>query len=164
MKKIIFLMAVVLMSTLQANAQKPKIADKELLGTWTLEWMQYDGEKRITCGKGTSYTSFKYYGANGEYACAEIALSKDGKVKVLPHEYGTYSYKDGWYIEMGRKPARNDILVMKDNTHFHGRWMNRTEAWKKTPLSQKVVKYILDCCKSLNTPADVQQEIKKQLF
>ena len=164
MKKLMFMMAVVLMSTLQANSQKTKVADKELIGVWTMEWMQYDGEKKIMCGKGQNYTSFKYYGANGEYACSEIALSKDGKVVVMPHEYGTYSFKDGWYIEMGRKPARNDILILKDNTHFHGRWMNRTEAWKKTTLSPNVVKYILDCCKTKSTPADIQQEIKKQLF
>ena len=163
MKKVMLVIAVALMSVLQVNAQT-KVADKELLGAWMMEFMQYDGEKKVMCGKGTNYSSFKYYGANGEYACCEIALSKDGKVTLMPHEYGTYSYKDGWYIEMGRTPARNDILVMKDKTHFHGRWMNRTEGWKKVNLPQNVVRFIVDCCKSKTVPADIQQSIKQNMF
>ena len=93
MKKGMFMMAVVLMSALQVNAQT-KVADKELIGTWMLESMQFDGEKKTLCGKESGYTQFKYYGADGEYACAEIALSK-GKVVVMPHEYGKYTFKNG---------------------------------------------------------------------
>ena len=80
MKKTLFIMAVALMSAVQVCAQKVKVDDKELIGTWVMESMQWEGEKKTLCGKETGYTQFKFYGADGEYACAEIALSKEGKV------------------------------------------------------------------------------------
>ena len=89
MKKVMMIVAVALMSAMQVFAQGVKVDDKELVGTWVMESMQWEGEKKTMCGKATGYTQFKYYGADGEYACAEIALSKDGKVVVMPHEYGT---------------------------------------------------------------------------
>ena len=162
MKKVMFVMAVALMSALQVNAQV-KVADKELVGVWVMESMQFEGEKKTICGKESGYTQFKFYGADGEYACAELALTKDGKVVVMPHEYGTYSFKDGWYSEMGRK-AIKDAIVWVDKTTTKGTWMNRHDIWKKRTLPDKVVKYIVNCCKSKNTPEDIQQLIKQDLF
>jgi hypothetical protein len=31
-------------------------------------------------------------------------------------------------------------------------------------MPQKLVKYILDCCKTKNVPADIQQMIKQNMF
>ena len=163
MKRVMFVMAVVLMSTLQVNAQTTKVADKELIGAWVMESMQFEGEKKIMCGKESGYSQFKYYGPDGEYACAEIGLNKDGKVVVMPHEYGTYTFKNGVYTEMGRSTKDGD-MVLVDKTTFKGRWKNRHDVWKKTALPDKVVKYIVNCCKSKETPADIQQLIKKNMF
>ena len=163
MKRVMFVMAVVLMSTLQVNAQTTKVADKELIGAWVMESMQFEGEKKIMCGKESGYSQFKYYGPDGEYACAEIVLNKDGKVVVLPHEYGTYTFKNGVYTEMGRSTKDGD-MVLVDKTTFKGRWKNRHDVWKKTALPEKVVKHIVNCCKSKETPADIQQLIKKNMF
>ena len=60
MKKIVLVMAVALMSALQANAQNVKVDDKELVGVWLMESMQWEGEKKIVCGKANGYTQFKY--------------------------------------------------------------------------------------------------------
>ena len=145
--------AVALMSAMQVFAQGVKVDDKELVGTWVME-----------SGKATGYTQFKYYGANGEYACAELALSKDGKVVVMPHEYGTYTFKDGWYSEMGREKIK-DAIVWVDKTTTKGTWKTRHDIWKKQlNMPQKLVKYILDCCKTKNVPADIQQMIKQNMF
>ena len=163
MKRVMFVMAVVLMSTLQVNAQTTKVADKELIGAWVMESMQFEGEKKIICGKESGYSQFKYYGPDGEYACAEIGLNKDGKVVVMPHEYGTYTFKNGVYTEMGRSTKDGDMVLVDKNT-FKGRWKNRHDVWKKTALPDKVVKYIVNCCKSKETPADIQQLIKKNMF
>lgn len=163
MKRVMFVMAVVLMSTLQVNAQTTKVADKELIGAWVMESMQFEGEKKIMCGKESGYSQFKYYGPDGEYACAEIGLSKDGKVVIMPHEYGTYTFKNGVYTEMGRSTKDGDMVLVDKNT-FKGRWKNRHDVWKKTALPDKVVKYIVNCCKSKETPADIQQLIKKNMF
>ena len=163
MKKVMLVMAVALMSALQVNAQTTKVDDKEIIGTWIMESMQFEGEKKVVCGKETGYTQFKYYGADGEYACAQLVLNKDGKVVVMPHEYGTYSLKNGMYSEMGR-PAIKDAIVWVDKTTTKGTWNNRHDIWKKKALPDKVVKYIVECCKTKETPTEIQQMIKQNMF
>ena len=163
MKKALLVMAVALMSAVQLSAQTTKVADKELIGAWMMESMQFEGEKKVVCGKESGYGQFKYYGADGEYACAEIAMTKDGKCVVMPHEYGTYTFKDGWYSEMGRKPIK-DAIEWVDKTTTKGTWMKRHDIWKKKTLPDKVVQYIVNCCKYRDVPADIQQAIKQSLF
>ena len=161
-KQITLTLAALLLCALQANAQTARVADRELIGAWTLEWMQYDGEKKIVCGKTNGYTQFKYYGPDGEYANAEIVQTRNGVVVVIPHEYGTYTFKNGVYSEMGR-PA--STLTLTDKTHFRGRWKNRNDSWVKQPnMPEKVVRYIVDYCKQKKTPADIQQSIKQNIF
>ena len=164
MKRVMLVMAVALMSALQVSAQNVKIDDKELVGVWLMESMQWEGEKKTVCGKQTGYTQFKYYGADGEYACAEIAMTKDGKCVVMPHEYGTYTFKDGWYSEMGRE-AIKDAIVWVDKTTTKGTWQKRHDIWKKQlNMPEKLRKYIVDCCKTKNAPDDIQQMIKQTMF
>ena len=154
-----------LMCAVTTNAQTANVTDRDLIGVWTLEWMQFDGEKKIMCGKTTGYSQFKYYGPDGEYACAEIAMTSDGKVVVMPHEYGTYTFKNGVYSEMGRPAVRPSDMVLTDKTHFRGRWKNSTESWvKQTNMPEKVVRYIVDYCKLKDTPADISQSIKQNIF
>ena len=161
-KQITLTLAALLLCALQANAQTARVADRELIGAWTLEWLQYDGEKKIMGGKPTGYTQFKYYGPDGEYACAEIVLTRKGTVVVMPHEYGTYTFKNGVYSEMGR-PASE--LKLTDKTHFRGRWKTRNDLWVKHPqMPDKVVRYIVDRCKMKETPTEVQQLIKQSMF
>ena len=161
-KQITLTLAALLLCALQANAQTARVADRDLIGVWTLEWLQYDGEKKIMGGKTTGYSQFKYYGPDGEYACAEIVLTRKGTVVVMPHEYGTYTFKNGVYSEMGR-PA--STLTLTDKTHFRGRWKNRSDSWVKQPnMPEKVVRYIVDYCKLKKTPADIQQSIKQNIF
>lgn len=163
MKKMMLMMTAMLMCAIGMNAQTAKIADKELVGAWVMESMQYEGEKKIMCGKETGYTQFKYYGADGEYACAQIALTKEGKCVLMPHEYGTYTFKDGWYSEMGREKIKDGMKLTDKNTAI-GTWMNRHDVWKKKALPDKVVKYIVNCCKFREAPADIQQIIKQNMF
>ncbi len=164
MKRVMLVMAVVLMSALQVEAQTTKVADKELHGAWLMQSMQFEGEKKTVCGKESGYSQFKYYGADGEYACAQLALTKTGKVVVMPHEYGTYTFKNGVYTEMGRSVKDGDMVLLDKNT-FKGRWMNRHDIWKKaTTLPDKVVRYIVDCCKTKEMPSDIQQLIKQNVF
>ena len=163
MKQILMTMAL-LMCAVTTNAQTANVTDRDIIGVWTLEWLQYDGEKKIMGGKTTGYTQFKYYGPDGEYAAAGVAFTQDGKITVIPQEYGTYSLKNGWYMEMGR-PAKKDGVVLTDKTHFRGRWKNRSDLWVKHPqISDKVVRYILERCKTKDTPADIQGLIKQDFF
>ena len=97
-------------------------------------------------------------------ASAEICLTKEGKVVVMPHEYGTYTFKNGVYSEMGRPAVKPDEMVLVDKTTFKGKWKNRHDVWKKKVLPDKVVKYIVNCCKFREAPADIQQLIKQNMF
>ena len=84
---------------------------------------------------------------------------------VAPHEYGTYSFKDGIYSEMGRPALKPSDMMLTDETHFHGRWMNCTEGWVKIPdMPEEVIRYIVERCRLTNTPADVEQYIKQNLI
>ena len=164
MKKMFLILAAMLLSAAGMNAQTTKVADKELVGAWPMESMQWEGEKKTVCGRESGYAQFKYYGPDGEYACAEIALTKDGKCVVMPHEYGTYSFKNGVYTEMGRKTNDGD-MVLVDKTTFKGRWRNRHDVWKKqTAMPEKLVSYIVNCCKYKSTPKDIQLLIKESMF
>jgi hypothetical protein len=163
MKKMMLMMTAMLMCAIGMNAQTAKIADKELVGAWVMESMQYEGEKKIMCGKETGYTQFKYYGADGEYACAQIALTKEGKCVLMPHEYGTYTFKDGWYSEMGREKIK-DAITWVDKRTTKGRWVNRNDIWKKVDMPEKARKYIVDCCKSRYMSDDVAKQIENIMF
>lgn len=162
MKKMLTMM-LLLMCAVSMNAQKSKVSDKEIIGTWMMKSMQWEGEKVIECDKEKGYTQFKYYGPDGEYACAEIVLKKDGQLVIYPHEYGTYTFKNGVYSEMGR-PSIEGNLVFVDKNTFKGTWFTRHDVWKKVALPDKVVKQIVSSCKTKDTPDDVQQLIKKHIF
>ena len=164
MKRFTLIMVVALMSVLSVSAQKTKIADKEIVGSWIMESMQWEGEKKIICGKNNNYVQFKYYGPNGEYACANIVMKKNGKCIVVPHEYGTYTFKNGWYSEMGREKT-NKGMVWINKTTIRGTWQKRHDIWKKqVNMPEKLRKYIVDCCKMKDTPSDIQQMIKTTMF
>ena len=166
MKKLIILMAVALISAMQVDAQE-KVSEKELVGAWMMDSMIYDNGNIIVWGQKRGYRQFKYYGPNGEYAAAGISITKTSSgttsLSIRPQEYGVYTFKDGWYSEMGRK-ATNDGLNLTDKNTFKGRWQNHLDVWKRAPLSDKTVKYIVDCCKTKNIPTDIEQDILKEMF
>ena len=64
---------------------------------------------------------------------------------------------------MGREKIK-DAIVWIDKTTTKGTWKKRHDIWKKVTLPDKVVKYLVNCCKMKDTPADVQQMIKQNLF
>lgn len=165
MKKILFLLVVALVCATKVSAQSTKVADKELIGSWIMESMQWKGEKKVVCGKASGYTQFKYYGPDGEYACAQIYLTKEGNVVIAPHEYGTYTFKNGVYSEMGRPAVKADEMKLIDKTTFHGKWKERSDVWKKVNMPDKLVRYIVDRCRLGNGVADdMQKQMKQTMF
>ncbi len=166
MKRLILLMAVALMSAMQVNAQE-KISEKALVGAWMMDSMIYDNGNIIVWGLKRGYRQFKYYGPNGEYAAAGISITKTSSgttsLSIMPQEYGVYTFKDGWYSEMGRK-ATNDGMKLTDKTTFKGRYQNHLDVWKRAHLSKKTVKYIVDCCKKDTIPTNVEQDVLKEMF
>ena len=147
----------IMMLTSASPVKAQKVADKELVGVWLMESMQWEGESKTMCGK--DYTQVKVYRANGEYACAEIAKNNN-KYIVLPHEYGTYTFKNGKYTEMGR----NGILKLVSKDTFTGQWKTRHDVWKKKAMPAKLVDYIVMCCKTKEGTKEMQDLIKKYCF
>ena len=142
-KRLVGILTLLVLTIASAQAQqKAKIADKELVGVWLMESMQYEGEKKIECG--TNYTQCKVFGANGEYACAEVVKQKDGTYVILPHEYGTYTLKDGVYTEMGRAPYKGNFEWV-DKTHFKGPWKSLPTSLS---ISAKTTKLLELKCKN----------------
>lgn len=154
----IMLMAWLNASTLMAQT---KVADKEIIGVWIMSSMKFEGENRELISD--TYDQVKVYRANGEYACAEIIKKKDGSYAILPHEYGTYSLKNGKYVEMGRESGTIDWV---DKTHFKGTWRNRIDAWRKASnVPETLTQHIVDKCKAAqSSPAHIQALIKKHIF
>ena len=161
MKKITVMVGMAVACFCNITAQT---TNKNLLGAWFMESMQYEGEEEII-GKAQGYTQFKYYGADGEYACAAIVLQTDGEVAILPHEYGTYTYNDGVYSEMGRK-AIKDAIVFIDKETLKGYYFNRIDIWKKSKMPKEVVDEILNYCKivKLGLSAKSQKLINEHMF
>ena len=160
----IVLVAVMAMVNAAPLMAQQKVADDYLVGTWVMESMKWEGSDENLCN--SNYSQIKVYRANGEYACAEIAKANDGSVHVLPHEYGTYTLKNGKYSEMGRPEVKADGFVVVDKNTFKGRWMNRHDSWKRTSLPDKLVDYIVALCKAKQEgdPKDIQQMIKTHIL
>lgn len=164
-KRIMTFGAILFLAMLTPNCIKAqrKVADKELVGVWIMTSMKFDGEGMNYISD--NYTQVKVYRADGEYACAEILKSNDGAYVIVPHEYGTYSFKNGKYIEMGHEiPSENMILTSK--TTFKGRWKNRYDTWKKvTDMPEALTQHIVDKCKpSQASPQEMQKLMKKYIF
>lgn len=152
-------MMMALISPISVKAQ-PKVDDKEIIGVWIMKSMKFDGEDKEYISE--NYNQVKVYRANGEYACAEIYKDKKGKCHVAPHEYGTYSLKDGMYSEMGRKPIKYNWV---NKTTSMGRWKNRYDTWVKVNIPENLTQHIVDKCKaSQPSPEDMQRLIKKHLL
>ncbi len=140
-------------------AQTAKTTDKDLIGVWVMESMRYEGNKENYISEG--YNQVKVYRANGEYACAEVARISETETMIVPHEYGTYTFKNGKYTECGR----NGTVIMLDKTHFEGQWHNRHDKWRKvTNMPAELADYIVDKCKRTNDPKNIQSLTEKYIL
>ncbi len=157
-------LAFVLFSNAMPSRAQDKASDREeLFGVWYMEWMKYDKEDEILHIKDTKYTHVKVFRPDGEYACLVLFLRKDGSISLSPHEYGTYSFKNGEYIEMGRKmvPGQSEFNLVDENT-LTGRWYNSTDQSKKVKdCPKELEQFFVDCCKFRTIPNDEDGKMEK---
>lgn len=159
---VVAIMFLALLNPSRIMAQQ-KIADKELIGVWIMTSMKYQGESKNYIND--FYNQVKVYRANGEYACAEILKDKNSETYIiLPHEYGSYYFKNGKYIEMGREAS--GALKLTSKTTFKGRWRNRYDEWKKVvDMPEALTQHIVDKCKAAQvSPDNLQKMMKKYIF
>ena len=157
------MVALVAMLSLDASAQNYKPKDSDIVGVWVMDNFYYEGQNKVQCGAQSGYSQVKYYGADGEYACAQVAKGKDGICHIMPHEYGTYTFKNGVYSEMGRQPTTINFLDRNTST---GQWMTRHDVWKRVEnMPKTLVKHIVERCKQAHDPdAKVQTLINDAFF
>ncbi len=162
----LYALAFVLLSNIMPSLAQDKASDREgLFGVWYQEWQKYDKEDEQLHIKETKSTSVKVYRTDGEYACVRMYLQPNGNIALMPHQHGTYSFKNGEYIEMGNKliPGKSDFKLVDDET-FTGRWMNMTDQWKKVNNCPKEVEqFFVDCCKYRTIPKDEDGKIEKMV-
>ncbi|MCI5758258.1 MAG: lipocalin family protein [Alloprevotella sp.] len=145
-----------------AVAQAPlKVPDREIVGVWLLKTLRFDGEDREYVS--ANYTQVKIYGANGEYACAEITRTDKGLCTIFPHEYGTYTLKNGRYSEMGRDAVN---IGWTSRTTFGGRWKNTIVSWQKAAnFPEALRQHILEKCKAARqSPENMQAAMRQHIF
>lgn len=156
---LVVLLLITILNATRVQAQV-KVDDKEIIGVWKMTSMKFEGESKELINN--SYTQIKVYRANGEYACAEIVKLKNGEYYVAPHEYGTYSLKNGMYSEMGRKAIKYNWI---NKTTSKGRWMNRIDRWEKVTMPETLTQHIVNKCKAAQSePQHIQQLMKKHIF
>ena len=129
-------------------------SDEHLKGVWV--YTSYSvGDKMF----GKDFYSIKVYGENGEYCSAQLQKLKMGTYKIIPHDYGTYVYRDGCYTECGRKGNLN----LLSPTKFNGEWMGRIEYWEKVvDFPSQLREYIVSECRKavLGDDEELQQLIE----
>lgn len=138
------------------------VPDKELHGVWLMESYCWEGEQKVVCGE--NYSQVKVYMPDGEYACANVIKLKDGTVAVQPYEWGSYTFKDGVYSEMGRPPGR--VIRLVDKYTYEGTFLNRHDVWKKArKFPDKLRDYVRFVCKAKTGPSEEMQDlIRKHIF
>lgn len=143
-----FVVALVALFTVSISANAQNKDGNTLEGVWIFEKYHVDGKENATLPR-EGLSSVKIYGKNGEYCCAQIVKDNgNGVIKVKPHEYGTYSYKNGKYMECGREGGDEAIIFTGKNS-FKGRFLNRYEFWvRNTNFPEELRKHILNACKA----------------
>jgi len=139
-----FVVALVALFTVSISANAQSKDGNTLEGVWVMEKTLTDGSATPTVCANT-YTRVKVYGKNGEYCCAQVIMDKSGNISVYPHEYGTYSYKNGKYTECDRDGGP---IKFTGKNNFNGHWSNITEYWYRNPeFPDNLRSHIVSKCK-----------------
>ena len=137
------------------TAMSQVVCEKELIGVWV--YTKYQVRDTVF---SNDFSSINIYGADGKYCSAQVQKLKSGAYKIIPHDYGTYVYRNGEYTECGRKGNLNLI----SSTEFNGEWMGRIEYWGKVvDFPEELKDYIIQECRKAVLGDDVlyQQMIDK---
>ena len=130
----------------------------DLTGAWVLQHVKFPSGTEQKYAMDNDGTSCLIYDHNNMLYECNISTTPTGLI-IQPTAKSTVTL-----IDKGR-PALKDAVILTDRTHYRGRWKNRTDSWVKQPsMSDKVVRYIVERCKTKDTPTEVQRLIKQDLF
>lgn len=133
--------------------------EKMMTGVW--KFNGYTNSKGEKFDMGKNFSAVKIYASDGEYCFAQFFIHPDGTVDVKPHDYGTWSYKNGQYMECGRK---GEILSLTKK-EFRGKWNGLEDSWLRVEkLPEKFTTYIMSICRGLDTRSDIKEIILRDIF
>lgn len=149
-----------LMASLWAtNTSAQSEQEKMMVGVW--KFNGYTDAKGKKFDGGKNFSAVKIYNPDGEYCFAQFYIYSDGTVDVKPHDYGTWSYKNGQYMECGRKGE----IISLTKKEFRGKWNGLEDSWLRVEkLPEKFTTYIMSMCRVLNTRSDIKEIILRDIF
>ncbi|MCR5315381.1 MAG: hypothetical protein K6E52_05740 [Bacteroidaceae bacterium] len=152
---ILMLLAFVWSSNVSAQSEQEKM----MAGVWKFNgYTNAEGEK---FDGGKNFSAVKIYNPDGEYCFAQFYIYSDGTVDVKPHDYGTWSYKNGQYMECGRKGE----IISLTRKEFRGKWNGLEDSWLRVErLPEKFTTYIMSMCRILDTRSDIKEIILRDIF
>ena len=152
---LMILMAFVGVTNISAQTEQEKM----MAGVW--KFNGYTNGKGEKLDMGRNFSAVKIYNPDGEYCFAQFFIYPDGTVDVKPHDYGTWSYKNGQYMECGRK---GEILSLTKK-EFRGKWNGMEDSWLRVEnLPEKFTSYIISICRVLDTRSDMKEIILRDIF
>ena len=149
------LMAFVAVASISAQTEQEKM----MTGVW--KFNGYTNTKGEKFDMGKNFSAVKIYNPDGEYCFAQFFILADGTVDVKPHDYGTWSYKNGQYMECGRKGE----IISLTQKEFRGKWNGLEDSWLRVEnLPEKFTTYIMSICRVLDTRSDMKEIILRDIF
>ena len=142
-----------------SNVSAQSEQEKMMAGVWKFNgYTNAEGEK---FDGGKNFSAVKIYNPDGEYCFAQFYIYSDGTVDVKPHDYGTWSYKNGQYMECGRKGE----IISLTRKEFRGKWNGLEDSWLRVErLPEKFTTYIMSMCRILDTRSDIKEIILRDIF
>ena len=133
--------------------------EKMMAGVW--KFNGYTNAKGEKFDGGKNFSAVKIYQPDGEYCFAQFFIYADGTVDVKPHDYGTWSYRNGQYLECGRKGE----IISLTQKEFRGKWNGLEDSWLRVEnLPEKFTNYIMSICRVLDTRSDMKEIILRDIF
>ena len=152
---LMILMAFVGVASVSAQTEQERM----MTGVW--KFNGYTNAKGEKFDGGKNFSAVKIYNPDGEYCFAQFFIYADGTVDVKPHDYGTWSYKKGQYMECGRKGE----IISLTRKEFRGKWNGLEDSWLRVEnLPEKFTAYIMSIYRVLDTRSDMKEIILRSIF
>ena len=157
LKAICLMVLMAIVGVVNSSAQTEQ--EKMMAGVW--KFNGYTNGKGEKLDMGRNFSAVKIYNPDGEYCFAQFFIYADGTVDIKPHDYGTWSYKNGQYMECGRKGE----IISLTKKEFRGKWNGLEDSWLRVDgLPEKFTTYIMSMCRVLQTRSDIKEIILRDIF
>ena len=152
-------MMMLMASVCATNVSAQSEQEKMMVGVW--KFNGYTDAKGKKFDGGKNFSAVKIYNPDGEYCFAQFFINSDGSVDIKPHDYGTWSYKNGQYMECGRKGE----IISLTKKEFRGKWNGLEDSWLRVEkLPEKFTTYIMSMCRTLDTRSDIKEIVLRDIF